>query len=680
MPEEPRNFGILHRVAETLARGKFGHGEAIRKALARTTSPHVPEDARRAAKEEAVWHGVNGWVEDFANNFAPRNGERLPFERAQRLLHERYPAALMSSDLDSEEFLAIRRDQPVGKKSKTPEEAKIWKQKQQWTQLESWYTYLASENAARQFDSVPGFREMVIDTVSRYVRRVVKNVVVQEERKADTRDSAPDFNPADLAVTFDLLKEVLSGPHEKTYTRGGKERVQTNYGKNWDGNFYALYAKAGLIRAEKSEKFKEGMPANNWKQFTGKKGDAELLAAIAAHTRWCLAGEDVSRGYLMTEGERKQSVWVFFDGNKNPRVALHGRESGGGKYAIRQLRGEDDTPYIKDPKILEQLNAFVTPEKFSNASTFQDQIRDQNLLATIQEYIETNLVDTLPEDKKKSLLRFLYEADQPIQFLERVRDISRLRELWAQRKEPLKDAGIIFGSVAATPGEITKNTKAYIGNPILYEAWKKIRTVEKERAVEGNNENMLVFSSFPEGRVVRREHVLEATTRDEVNEMGNLLRSNGIAIVGSSENMLGNIPEKDLKETGSIETVTVRVRDLFTDKELETFKQRGKGPTTDEIFDVNNKGDRYKKLGLDLCTGKDAIQILLDEAGHTEAARTLSNGQWASLAMERVSDGVHPGVFHVERGAGGTLKLRDYWAEPDDEWSLGSGLVFRLRK
>lgn len=122
-----------------------------------------------------------------------------------------------------------------------------------------------------------------------------------------------------------------------------------------------------------------------------------------------------------------------------------------------------------------------------------------------------------------------------------------------------------------------------------------------------------------------------------------------------------DIMSKDAWKPGEKATVKfarVKVSDLgFT-----------KNPTTREIW------ARVKELGHSLCEPADGPALRL-------ALTDQPKGDYFWTAMEQItaSDG-SPFVFCVERFDGGGRWLIADWTSPDDEWSLGSGIVFRLRK
>lgn len=122
-----------------------------------------------------------------------------------------------------------------------------------------------------------------------------------------------------------------------------------------------------------------------------------------------------------------------------------------------------------------------------------------------------------------------------------------------------------------------------------------------------------------------------------------------------------DIMSKPAWKQGEQETVKfarVKVNDLgFT-----------KNPTTSEIW------ARIKGLGHSLCEPADGPALRL-------ALKDQPKGDYFWTAMEQiaVSDG-GPSVFDVRRYGDGRRWLYADWTDSDDQWSLDSEIVFRLRK
>lgn len=93
-----------------------------------------------------------------------------------------------------------------------------------------------------------------------------------------------------------------------------------------------------------------------------------------------------------------------------------------------------------------------------------------------------------------------------------------------------------------------------------------------------------------------------------------------------------------------------------------------KSPTTSEIW------SRIRELGHSLCEPCDGPAIRLH-------FKNQKRGEYFWTAMEQIADsGGRPNVFYVARYDNGRSWLCTGWVYPDSLWSLGRGIVFRLRK
>ncbi|MFZ2484503.1 MAG: hypothetical protein WAX80_02330 [Minisyncoccia bacterium] len=122
-----------------------------------------------------------------------------------------------------------------------------------------------------------------------------------------------------------------------------------------------------------------------------------------------------------------------------------------------------------------------------------------------------------------------------------------------------------------------------------------------------------------------------------------------------------DIMGKDAWKSGQVEVVKfarVKVRELgFT-----------KNPTTQEIW------NRIEELGHSLCEPADGPALGV-------AFKDQPTGDVCWMAMKQIADSDgDPSVFGLERGGIGKRWLRTRWVLPYDEWNLGNGFVFRLRK
>lgn len=135
------------------------------------------------------------------------------------------------------------------------------------------------------------------------------------------------------------------------------------------------------------------------------------------------------------------------------------------------------------------------------------------------------------------------------------------------------------------------------------------------------------------------------------------LRQAGVNISSFAQDMLHSPNFTTLKELQRLETVWVKVQDLGLSGT----------PTTGQIY------DRAKELGLELCPAEAGPHLRL-------AYKYQPLGEGFVIAMKQIADrDGDPHVFYLERDDDG-LWLDGDWASSDNEWGLGGGFVFALRK
>lgn len=125
-----------------------------------------------------------------------------------------------------------------------------------------------------------------------------------------------------------------------------------------------------------------------------------------------------------------------------------------------------------------------------------------------------------------------------------------------------------------------------------------------------------------------------------------------------------------------------------TEEEIETIiltpKDFGyeRNPTTTELFDPNRLADWSKQNAHRLPEGY-AVELPPAEVGPhiRDQYKDQPKGEVLWIAMERITDSDgSPRVFSVGRNDGGGQWLCTGWAYSGALWSLGSRVVFRLRK
>ncbi len=422
--------------------------------------------AVRPEKRHAKTEALERWFDQFQREIPVQVGGSVNQLREYLLKH--FPSAIMS-DLgrgdsrtigrNTKGYEAILRGQEDAREalSRTEREALSWKQNKQVRALAPWYSYLTTNDAAGEFKDIPWFRPYVVSTISSTLKRVVDGKATTARREPDTRDEVPHFDAGILALVYDKVKAQLQATHFN------ERKQQEQFKPNWDIDFWGLWAEATAERIAEGEKYKEKVPKSDWLKIT----DPTFLTEVSVHTPWCLAGKSTAESYLApdtADGETyPKAVWVFFDANKNPAIGLHACEIETDHWEIRQIRGADDNQHLGDG-LDKRLKDFINGKtvNFTNASRYREQIDDHQAISEFDRHIQLETFNRLPESERKRLLKILYETDRPIKSFGYEKD-PRINTLRKKRESvKMKDAEILFGKVATTPGEITQDTKVYI--------------------------------------------------------------------------------------------------------------------------------------------------------------------------------------------------------------------------
>lgn len=244
----------------------------------------------------------------------------------------------------------------------------------------------------------------------------------------------------------------------------------------------------------------------------------------------------------------------------------------------------------------------------------------------------------------KDELIFLYEINSKIEGFGYQRD-PRIDEL-RKTRNPKEDAPTVIDckpdQIAWRQGDITNNTKAYIG-PLFLNIFEKLPgTIEH------------IYTSFPEGKIVRDRVEIGGQDKDQLQQE---LKKQKINVNDYAKSMMESKDFTTLEKEEPIELVRLKVKDLGL----------GNNPTTDQIY------GRAGELGLELCPA---------EVGPHYRLKYLDQlmGEWIYIGMKQISarDG-YPYVFSLVRFGDG-LWLCYYWAEPMSEWDSRYGVVFARRK
>ena len=196
--------------------------------------------------------------------------------------------------------------------------------------------------------------------------------------------------------------------------------------------------------------------------------------------------------------------------------------------------------------------------------------------------------------------------------------------------------------IAITREQVTSRTKIFIGKPFPgFFKWLP-------------DSIQHVYTSFPEGKVVRESVVAGGKTGKEYEQV---FTQRGINISGWAKDMMGKPEFVTLRRSEKIDLVRLTIGGLgFTDN-----------PTTDQLY------QKAQVLGLELCPPEVGPELRLKYQDQPLY-------EWTYIGMKQIADsGGDPHVFSLARYGDG-LWLYGYWTDPDPLWRLGNEFVFRLRK
>jgi len=517
--------------------------------------------------------------------------------------------------------------------------------------LEDWINYLGGPDGSAY---PTWFKYLALRSLMGMGKRIRGSEATETEpevkpsytkRSKTTIQPFPALDRGALGATLDAIKErVAKGIEEK-------DQETTDIQKLADkGDFARLYAhfQDENERIRRERELKEGTKGT-WKRFkigdtTADGGAEEMVAALKGKgTEWCIEGREVASNFLNADGE----FHIYFTEDDtgtpaDPRVAIR-LEQG----SIAEVRGVLDREQNMEPQFTD-----IARERykgFEGAERFEKIDRDMKLLTKIEEKMKRD------QDLTAKELRFLYGLEGPIEGFGYGQD-PRVDELRA-RRDPKEDAPLVFGcqpnDIAWGEAEAKKriaeaeksgtepDLKAYVG-PLFLGMFKQLGHLEH------------LFTSFPEGRIVRRTMDLPGKTGEEhiaaIEALGDI-------VYAYAKAMLRRPEFAARQETGPIETVQLIVR--------------GMGAKSNQVKDIF---ERAKELGLELCPPEVGPAL-------RETYREQPNGEYVYIGMEPITDPAgYPCVFDVYRGDDG-----DRWLNYDDAWPYfkwdGAGrVVFRLRK
>ena len=470
----------------------------------------------------------------------------------------------------------------------------------------AWFKYFVWKNITRlsQFDKERGeFKKRTDSTVAPY----------------------PDIYREPLAQIADIYLKV------KEDNRNLKEpEVREAFSKKFPALYAELISKSLAASMENREEVK-----GEWKKYQqGQSGDADQLfeSLEGKGTGWCTAGKSTAETQI-----ENGDFYVYYTNDSNgeptqPRLAIRME----GDNRIGEVRGILPHQGV-EPIMQEALDAKLQ-DFGGEADAYRKKSGDMKILTALDQKSEQE------EPFTKDDLVFLYEINSSIEGFGYQTD-PRIAELRKGRNAE-EDMLVIFDctkeEIAHVPSQITKDTKAYVGQlePGIF-----------QKLPEGLEH---VYTSFPEKKIRRENIEIGGKTAEQlIAEM----EAAHINISDYAKSMMENrdfVPGKNREEATLIR---LTVADLG-------FKTSA---TTDQIY------ERAQILGLELCPPDTGPNYRLKY-------KNQPLNEWVRIGMKQIADSDgDPRVFYLVRSGGG-LWLDRFWAGPGDEWDPDDEFVFRLRK
>jgi hypothetical protein len=486
--------------------------------------------------------------------------------------------------------------------------------------LDAWMEYLTSDDAMYP----AWFKYFVWKNITK-LSQFDKERGEFKKRTDSTVAPYPDIYREPLAQIADIYLKV------KEDNKNLKEpEIREAFSQKFPSLYAELISKSLAASMENREEVK-----GEWKKYQqGQSGDAEQLfeSLEGKGTGWCTAGKSTAETQI-----ENGDFYVYYTNDSNgeptqPRLAIRME----GDNRIGEVRGI--LPHQGVEPIMQEVLDAKLQDFGGEADAYRKKSGDMKILTALDQKHERE------EPFTKDDLVFLYEINSSIEGFGYQTD-PRIAELRKGRNTE-EDMLVIFEctkeEIAHVPSQITKDTKAYVGQlePGIFQKLPK--------GLEH------VYTSFPEKKI-RRESVEIGgkTTEQLIAEM----EAAHINISDYAKSMMENrdfVPGKTREEATLIR---LTVADLG-------FKTSA---TTDQIY------ERAQTLGLELCPPDTGPNYRLKY-------KDQPLNEWVRIGMKQIADSDGgPNVFNLARRGGG-LWLNSHWATPDLEWYPDDGFVFRLRK
>ena len=486
--------------------------------------------------------------------------------------------------------------------------------------LDAWMDYLTSDDAMYP----AWFKYFVWKNITK-LSQFDKERGEFKKRTDSTVAPYPDIYREPLAQIADIYLKV------KEDNRNLKEpEVREAFSKKFPALYAELISKSLAASMENREEVK-----GEWKKYQqGQSGDADQLfeSLEGKGTGWCTAGKSTAETQI-----ENGDFYVYYTNDSNgeptqPRLAIRME----GDNRIGEVRGILPHQGV-EPIMQEALDAKLQ-DFGGEADAYRKKSGDMKILTALDQKREQE------EPFTKDDLVFLYEINSSIEGFGYQTD-PRIAELRKGRNAE-EDMLVIFDctkeEIAHVPSQITKDTKAYVGQlePGIF-----------QKLPEGLEH---VYTSFPEKKIRRENIEIGGKTAEQlIAEM----EAAHINISDYAKSMMENrdfVPGKNREEATLIR---LTVADLG-------FKTSA---TTDQIY------ERAQILGLELCPPDTGPNYRLKY-------KNKPLNEWIRIGMKQIADsGGYPYVFRLGRDDVG-LWLYSHWAEPGREWGPAHMFVFRLRK
>ena len=486
--------------------------------------------------------------------------------------------------------------------------------------LDQWMEYLTSEDAMYP----AWFKYYAWNQITK-LSQFDKERGEFKKRTSTTVAPYPDIYREPLAQIADIyLKVKEDNKHLK------ESEIKEAFSKKFPTLYAELISKSLAASMEGREEIK-----GEWVKY--EQGDNEAAEKLfqsleGKGTGWCTAGKSTAETQI-----ESGDFYVYYTNDSSgeptqPRLAI--RMDGDNR--IGEVRGV--LPHQGVEPLMQEVLDGKLSEFGSEADTYRKKSEDMRILTSLEHKKEND------EPFTKDDLVFLYELNSNIEGFGYQKD-PRIAELRKDRNTE-EDMLAIFectkDQIANTPNEITKNTKAYVGQlePGIFQ--KLPESLEH------------VYTSFPEKKIRRDSVEIGGKSKEQlIAEM----ESSGINISDYAKSMMDNPDFTVGANREEAKLVRLMVADLG-------FKASA---TTDQIF------ERAQALGLELCPPDTGPNYRLKY-------KDQPLGEYVSIGMKQITDsGGNPSGFNLSRDDGG-LWLDDDWAKPSNTWNPGSEFVFRFRK